>query len=189
MLPTIPRFQVVRGMVWGGAIAHTNLVLVGLALSRLLWAVDGAPEFPPAGVVRGDRMVEILVPGVGMSIYRRYLGPATGCVGRADQKQVETPNPRAVIPAFADVSAYPKELCNVQVLIGAEPAALAGAGSSIHQANRKVRSAHTVVRQRRSDTDVPGRLQERCRLGTQARPAARRTEDRQDPVELFLANH
>jgi len=46
-----------------GAVAHTNLVLVGLTLSRLLLAVDVAPEFPPAGVVRGDRTVEILVPG------------------------------------------------------------------------------------------------------------------------------
>jgi hypothetical protein len=46
-----------------GAFAHTNLVLVGLTLSRLLLAVDVAPEFPPAGVVRGDRTVEILRSG------------------------------------------------------------------------------------------------------------------------------
>jgi hypothetical protein len=44
-----------------------------------------------AGVVRGDRAVQILVPGAGMSIYDRHLGPAAGCAGIADPKQREKP--------------------------------------------------------------------------------------------------
>jgi hypothetical protein len=107
-----------------GRIAQINLVLLGLTLSRVGWGVDLAPEFPAAGVVRSDRTVQILVPGAGMSIYGRYLGPAAGCVGRADPKQLQTPNPRAAEPAFVDLSVYPKDLCDVQVLIDGEPAGL-----------------------------------------------------------------
>jgi hypothetical protein len=105
-------------------IAPINLVLLGLTLSQVGWGANLAPEFPAAGVVRGDRTVQFLVPGAGMSIYGRYLGPAVGCAGKADPKQLETPNPRAARPGFVDLSMYPKELCDVQVLIGGEPAGL-----------------------------------------------------------------
>ena len=107
-----------------GRMAQINLVLLGLTLSQVGWGVNLAPEFPAAGVVRGDRTVQILVPGAGMSIYGHYLGPAVGCAGKADPKQLEIPNPRAARPGFVDLSIYPKELCDVQVLIGGEPAGL-----------------------------------------------------------------
>ena len=87
-------------------------------------AADVPPEFAAAGVVRGDRTVQILVPGAGMSVYGRHLGPVTGCAGVADPKQRETANPRAPAPGFADLSVYPRELCGVQVLIGGKPAGL-----------------------------------------------------------------
>jgi hypothetical protein len=101
-----------------GNIAH-NLVLLGLTLSRIGWGVDEVPTFSPAGILCGDRTVAILVPGAGMSICGRYLGPSEGCAGRAAPNQFET-----LLPAFADLSVYPGQLCGVQVLIGGEPAGL-----------------------------------------------------------------
>lgn len=101
-----------------------NLILLGLTLSGIGWGADEAPAFSSAGIVRGDRTVEILVPGAGMSIYGRHLGPSEGCAGRAVPDQSETLNPRAPLRAFADLSVYPTQLCGVQVLMGDEPTGL-----------------------------------------------------------------
>src|SRR5690348_8074215 len=90
------------------------LILLLPAMAR---AAD-PPEFPAAGVVRGDQMVQILVPGAdGMTIYGTHLGPTPGCSATADPNLRETPNPRNPDPASTNLSVYPKELCGTRVLI------------------------------------------------------------------------
>jgi hypothetical protein len=77
----------------------------GLCLQTLVWGADPPPQFTPEGVV-GQATAGILVPGAGMSIYGRYLGPpASGCTASADNR-------------------HASNLCDTQVLIGDKPAEL-----------------------------------------------------------------
>jgi hypothetical protein len=59
-----------------------------------------------------------------VSIYGTALGPAEGCVGRADPTRVEQPSPLRPHPAFSEMPAYPTELCGVRVEVGGQPAGL-----------------------------------------------------------------
>ena len=75
-----------------------------LCLRTVVWGADPPPQFTPEGIV-GQARAGRLVPGGGMSIYGRYLGPpAGGCVS-ADRL-------------------YAKNICDTQVLIGDKPADL-----------------------------------------------------------------
>jgi hypothetical protein len=113
------------------------LLFVGLLPPTLVRSADPPPEFVASGIARGDRAVEVLVPGAGMSIYGRHLGPArSGCVGSADLQNRETPNPRAPDPRYIDTTVYPRELCGTQVFIGDQTAGLLYVSES--QINLKV---------------------------------------------------
>ena len=103
------------------------------------------------GCSRGNRAAQILVPGAGMSIYGRHLGPDVSCARSADPKQRETPNPRASAPAFLDLAVYPKELCDVQILIGG-----AWPDSFTYQRNRSI-SRFLRIERARSFTPERGR--------------------------------
>ena len=66
-----------------------------------------------------------LSPGRLFSVYGRDLGPDLGCVGQPDLSGQEPPDPRRAPPAIpADRPVYPKQLCAVQVFVGALPAGL-----------------------------------------------------------------
>jgi hypothetical protein len=82
-------------------------------------AQSGVPTFRADRVLPsgGDRPVQ-LVPGMLVSIYGTDLGPREGCIGQADPKKRETPNPLRPDQAFVETLIYPKELCGVQVMVG-----------------------------------------------------------------------
>jgi hypothetical protein len=88
-------------------------------------AQSGVPTFRADRVLPsgGDRPVQ-LVPGMLVSIYGTDLGPREGCIGQADPKKRETPNPLRPDQAFVETLIYPKELCGVQVMVGEIPAGL-----------------------------------------------------------------
>ncbi|HWC97378.1 MAG TPA: hypothetical protein VG456_11525 [Candidatus Sulfopaludibacter sp.] len=75
--------------------------------------------------IRVDRVIpsfgetpQMLAPGMPVSIYGSNLGPAVGCVGYGDQKQVETLPPDNPFHIWERLAIYPKQLCGVQVMIG-----------------------------------------------------------------------
>ena len=91
-----------------GAIAHTNFVFVGLTLCPLLWAPDGLhPSF-------AEWACRSLV-----AIWDR-LAVACAESARSTSKRLTREQPTRL----GGVSVYPKDLCDVQVLIGADPAGL-----------------------------------------------------------------
>jgi len=61
------------------------------------------------------------MPGMLVSIYGTGLGPREGCIGQADAKKRETPNPLRPDQSFVETLIYPKELCGVQVMFGDTP--------------------------------------------------------------------
>ena len=68
----------------------------------------------PAGKAR----TEPLAPGKIMSLYGRYLGPETGCVGYYDPYRAETPNPARPAQTEAEKRIYTKQLCKTEVTVG-----------------------------------------------------------------------
>jgi uncharacterized protein (TIGR03437 family) len=59
-----------------------------------------------------------------VSIYGTDLGPQAGCIGQADTQKRETPSPLRPNQAPVETLIYPKELCSVQVFLGAMPSGL-----------------------------------------------------------------
>jgi hypothetical protein len=65
-----------------------------------------------------------LASGMLVSIYGADLGPQASCVGEAGTTKRETPSPPRQDQSSVETLIYPKELCGVQVLLGAMPAGL-----------------------------------------------------------------
>jgi len=106
-------------------------------LAALSYAQSGAiPSFRSEGVVLANGGHATLGPGLILSLYGTDLGPAGGCVGRADPQRRETPGPSQTTPLSTDTSLYPIELCGVKVLVGDVPAGLLYVGEK--QINFKV---------------------------------------------------
>jgi hypothetical protein len=103
---------------------RTRLAILILSVG-LAEAQSGVPTFRADRVLPsgGDRPVQ-LVPGMLVSIYGTDLGPREGCIGQADPRKREEPNPLRPGQAFVETLIYPKELCGVQVMVGEMPAGL-----------------------------------------------------------------
>src|ERR1700719_3088960 len=79
-------------------------------------AQTGAPTFTADRVLpSGSARAVPLAPGMLVSIYGSNLGPVGGCVGQADTRRREAPNPLRPYQSFAETLIYPAELCGVQV--------------------------------------------------------------------------
>lgn len=65
-----------------------------------------------------------LVPGMNVTIYGTDLGPQVGCAGQADTTKKETPSPLRPNQSPVETLIYLKELCGVQVFVGAMPCGL-----------------------------------------------------------------
>src|SRR5579859_3477027 len=81
------------------------------------------PRFEAGRVLPSNSARQIpLEPGMLMSIYGEDLGPATPCIGYADQHNREAPNPLLPDQVFVNTMIYPKTLCGVQISVGQQPA-------------------------------------------------------------------
>ena len=90
-----------------------------ILLVEIAQGQSGVPTF------RADQVAPVqLVPGMLVSIYGTDLGPREGCIGQADTTKRETPSPLRPNQASVETLIYPKELCGVQVFLGAMPAGL-----------------------------------------------------------------
>ncbi len=79
----------------------------------------------PRPTFRADRVIPsfgdtplMLAPGMLVSIYGSYLGPAVGCQGYGDQQRVETLPADNPFGIWERMAIYPQRLCEVQVMIG-----------------------------------------------------------------------
>lgn len=110
-----------RGALCGPVLYLAAVVLV--APAQVKQPAAGAPSFEARQVLYGARQVP-LAPGLGLSIYGKNLGPATGCAGEADPQRRETPNPLRPNQTDLETRIYPTELCETQVFIAGVPAGL-----------------------------------------------------------------
>ena len=103
--------------------------ITALAAIVILPRIEGQPRPPsfsanqvlPSHSATGAA----LSPGMLFSIYGQDLGPQQACEGRADPASREIPDPRrATERILLDTSAFPRQLCAVQVFVGTEPAGL-----------------------------------------------------------------
>ncbi len=97
-----------------------GLVLIAsLALAAALQSQPVPPTFEPEAVVPSNGYHPVpLAPGLLISIYGSHLGPATGCIGKADTQRRETPSPLRPKQSDVETLIYPRQLCDVQVFVG-----------------------------------------------------------------------
>ena|GEM_PF-780901 len=102
-----------------------SLVLGLIVAAGVAQAQGAEPSFTADQVIpSGTTHPTTLAPGMLISIYGHNLGPETGCNGAADTRNGETPSPLRPVQSFAERLIYPKNLCDVQVMVGERPAGL-----------------------------------------------------------------
>src|ERR1035441_1127681 len=118
------------GKLYPGAACNVKIApssaVAAMILVSNIRGQSNPPSFSADRVLPSNGATQApLSPGRLFSVYGRDLGPDLGCVGQPDLSGQEPPDPRRAPPAIpADRPVYPKQLCAVQVFVGAQPAGL-----------------------------------------------------------------